>query len=246
VVPHFQAVHNRLMTQHVLLDNVEHRALRVDTSHRRGLGDDVMMAVTFPDEFRQVQAHYPIVYRAVSRGTFVPMALFGLREGQNLFMDGGNWEAGYIPLSVARQPFLIGEDVEDRPVMYIDLDHPRVGMTQGEPLFLEHGGHTDFLKRANSMLRALHEGMQATAGFVDALVRLQLLEPFVLDIPRGGSDRLRVSGLSAIHEEKLRDLDGDSLNQLHRQGYLQAIYMCLASMSHIQELVDRLNRHECA
>src|SRR5699024_5985162 len=114
------------MTRPVLLDNVEHRDLRVDVTHRGSPGEDMMMAPTFPAEFRSVQACHPIVYRQTTQGTFAPMALLGFREGQNLFVKGGRWDADYMPLFLARQPFLIGEDVEGRPVMHIDLDHPAV------------------------------------------------------------------------------------------------------------------------
>ena len=44
------------MSQHVLLNNVEHRALRVHAGHGAALGDAVMRALTFPAEFRDVQA----------------------------------------------------------------------------------------------------------------------------------------------------------------------------------------------
>ena len=50
------------MSQHVLLNNVEHRTLRVHAGHGAAFGDAVMRALTFPAEFRDVQAHYPIVF----------------------------------------------------------------------------------------------------------------------------------------------------------------------------------------
>lgn len=231
------------MTRHVLLDNVEHRDLRVDVTHQSGPGEDVMMVPTFPAEFRSIQACHPIVYRQTTEATFAPMALLGFREGQNLSMKDGVWDAGYVPLFVARQPFLIGEDVEGRPVMHIDLDHPAVGTIKGEPLFREHGGQSDLLMRANSMLRALHEGAQATSAFVESLQRLDLLEPLALEIPCGRDERLRVAGLHVIDEERLCQLDGGALEALHQQGYLQAVYMCLASLSRIPDMIDRFNRH---
>ncbi|MCB1609598.1 MAG: SapC family protein, partial [Xanthomonadales bacterium] len=51
------------MPNHVLLNNVEHQDLRVITRRGADLGDQVMFAVTFPDEFRSIQAHFPIVFR---------------------------------------------------------------------------------------------------------------------------------------------------------------------------------------
>ena len=68
------------MTKHVLLNNVEHRDLRVITRHGADLGDNVMYALTFPAEFRNIQAHYPIVFHPTEQGEFVPLALFGFRH----------------------------------------------------------------------------------------------------------------------------------------------------------------------
>ena len=76
-------------------NNVEHRDLRVITAgHGAELGDDVMYALTYPAEFRNVQAHYPIVFAKLPDSGVVPLALFGFREKQNLFLKGSVWDAG--------------------------------------------------------------------------------------------------------------------------------------------------------
>src|SRR3546814_11320409 len=90
-----------------MLNNIDHRDLRVDTRRGARFGDQVMSSVTFPAEFRSVQAHYPIVFRATSDDGFQPIALFGFREGENLFLDGDRWDATCLPPAVAPQPFLI-------------------------------------------------------------------------------------------------------------------------------------------
>ena len=55
----------------MLLNNVDHKDLRVITTRGAEYGDDVMFALTFPAEFRNIQAHYPIVFRK-TRGRAVP------------------------------------------------------------------------------------------------------------------------------------------------------------------------------
>lgn len=129
------------MSNNVLLNSVDHRALRVDAGHGAALGDDVMAAPTFPGEFRNAQAHYPIVFGRDAAGGFHPLVLFGLQEGANLFLEGERWDAAYIPLSVQRQPFLIGISGEQR-LIHVDLDHPRVRGGTGEALFHDYGGAT--------------------------------------------------------------------------------------------------------
>ncbi|HWU78195.1 MAG TPA: SapC family protein [Rhodanobacter sp.] len=232
------------MARHALLNNVDHRDLRVDTTHAAAFGDDLMLSLTFPGEFRSVQAHYPIVFHKAPDERFQPVALFGFREGQNLFLHEAQWQAGYIPLAVARQPFLIGKDGQGSQVMYIDLDSPRVGTTQGEPLFREHGGTTDFLEHANAMLQTLHEGVSATPAFIDALMQHDLLESFVLDIDLIDGTRQRVTGFHTIHEERLRELGDAALTALHRAGHLQAIYMTIASLSNLRPMIDRMSQRD--
>jgi hypothetical protein len=229
----------------VLLNNLDHAALRVATRRSAAFGDDVMYALTFPDEFRSVQAHYPIVFRKAADGSFLPLALFGLREGENLFLGPDGWDAGYVPLSIERQPFLIGQSGGEW-VVHVDLDHPRIGREDGEPVFRPHGGTTEFLERISSVLSALHEGVQRTPAFVAALLEHGLLESFVFDcaLPDGAQHRL--GGFYTIHEERLARLDAAALDRLHRAGHLQPIYMAVASLSQLRTLVDRLQHRQDA
>ena len=229
------------MAQHVLLNNIDHAALRVVTTHGAGYGDAVMHAVTFPAELRNVQACYPIVFQKTADGGFQPLALFGFTPGQNLFLDGERWDAPYIPLAIERQPFLIGREGEEL-AMHVDLDSPRIGTDCGEALFLPHGGTSAFLERMNSVLRALHEGLQATLAFIDALLAHDLLESFVLDIQLDDGSEHRLAGFYTINEERLRALDGAALERLHRQGYLEPVFMAVASLAHLRDLIDRVNR----
>lgn len=229
------------MARHVLLNNIEHRDLRVDTTRSAALGDDLMLALTFPGEFRNVQAHYPIVFHKGADGRFQPVALFGFRERQNLFLQGSRWQAHYyIPLAVERQPFLIGRDGAGEPVIHIDLDSPRVGSTTGEALFREHGGTTEFLERMSSVLQTLNEGVATMPAFVDALLKNNLLESFVLDVEFGDGAQHRLGGFYTIHEERLRALDGDALRDMHRAGHLEAAFMAIASLSNLRQLIERM------
>jgi len=234
------------MARHVLLNNIDHQNLRVDTTRRAALGDDLMLALTYPAEFRNVQAHYPIVFHKDAGGRFQPVALFGFREGENLFLQGTRWQAHYIPLSVERQPFLIGRDGAGEPVIHIDMDSPRIGSTTGEALFREHGGTTDFLERMASVLQTLHEGIASTPAFVDALLKNNLLESFVLDVELDGGAQHRLAGFYTIHEEHLRALDGDALREMHRAGHLEAAHMAMASLSNLRQLIEWMKSVDAA
>lgn len=229
------------MPNNVLLNNIDHKDLRVITTRSADYGDDVMFALTFPDEFRSIQTYYPIVFRKTADAQFQSVALFGFEEKQNLFLGERGWEAPYVPLMIERQPFLIGAD--DRQLLiHIDLDSPRVSRTDGEVLFREHGGVTEYLERINSVLRAIHEGLAGAKSFVSALLEHELLESFVLDVTLDDGSQNRLTGFYTIHEERLSALGGAALERLSMAGHLQAAYMAVASLSHFRDLIDRRNR----
>ena len=237
------------MANHVLLNNVDHRNMRVLTTRSAALGDDVMFAPTFHHEFRNLQAHYPIFFRRSPNGPFNAVAMFGFRDGENLFLEGDCWDAHYVPMTIERQPFLIGlqeseqeGEVLTRPVIHIDADSPRISDSAGEPLFLQHGGISDYLKRVDSLLHTIHAGFVAETGFVDALTEYELLESFTLDVELDDKSMFRVAGFFTIHEERLGTLDGEALHALNTRGYLQPAYMVLASLSNIRDLIARKNR----
>src|SRR3546814_10684948 len=96
------------MTRHVPLDKTAHRDLRVRTEASAALGDAVMATLTVPNEFRNVQGHFPILIPGEpGQGDFVALALFGFEHGKNLFLDGARYVARYRHWSLALQPFLI-------------------------------------------------------------------------------------------------------------------------------------------
>ena len=137
------------MPKPVLLNNVDHAKLRVITRRGARFGDNQMAAVTFPAEFRNVQACYPIVFRKTTDAIgFEPIALLGFQEEENLFLDGERWDAVYIPMLIERQPFLIGMGGADGQelTVHIDIENPRVTFSdsEGEEVFKPHGGITDY------------------------------------------------------------------------------------------------------
>ena len=51
-----------------------------------------------------------------------------------------------------------------------------------------------------------------------------------------------MSGFYTINEDSLAGLTGDDLVILNNNGFLEPVYMAIASMSNIPGLVDRKNR----
>jgi hypothetical protein len=232
-----------------LLNNIDHKDLRVVITRSAEYGDNLWYTPTFPHEFRNLQRCYPIVFtKNPNTGQFQAVALLGFEEGENLFLNEGGWDAGYIPLSIMRQPFLIGfqEANEDgvpmtQLVVSVDMDNPRVSVTEGESVFLEHGGNSEYLERITSILNLVHEGFEKNQAFIDMLLGMDLLESFVLDVELNDGSEHRLSGFYTINEDSLAALTGDDLVILNNNGYLEAVYMAIASQSNIPTMVDRKN-----
>ena len=222
-----------------LLNNITHKDLRVITQRGAQWGDDFMSAPVTVDEFRKLQAHYPIAFQPDGEGSFLPVVLFGLQEGLNVFLTETGWDADYLPLSMQRMPFSIGV-AGDELRMLVDMDSKRISHgAEGEAVFLPQGGTTDFIENANAVLRTLHEGLQATPEFIQTLQAHALLEPFTLDVERPDGTRGQLLGFYMIHEERLAGLDAATVALLHQADYLQPIYMAIASLSNFPQLIRR-------
>lgn len=236
------------MANAVLLNNIQHKDLRVIARHGSDMDESHPFIPTFAAEFRSLQAHYPIIFRKESEAhPFEPIALFGFEADENLFLDAQGWDAAAIPMLVDRLPFLIGRDGEDL-MLHIDMDSPRISKsgTEGEPLFLPHGGMSPYLEHMTSMLRTVHDGLESNAAFVDALVKHELIEGFALDVTLDDGSQNRLAGFYTINEERLAALDAGALDSLHKAGWLAPIYFQLASLSNFRALIDRKNARRAA
>jgi hypothetical protein len=233
------------MTRHAILTSDEHRDLRVRVEPSAELGDAVMSAFTVPLEFRRIQHEFPILFRRDDRGDFSALALLGFETGENLFLVGDRWDAGYKPLSLAIQPFLVGRsaDASGSAEVHIDLDHPRIARNgEGMLLFEQAGQPTPYLERISAMLDELDVGYRASKAFFAALNRYDLLEPFALDVELRDGSKHRMVGYHLINEEKLREFEPGAVAELHSEGHLMPIFMALASLSNLGSLIERKNR----
>lgn len=233
------------MTKNVPLNHIQHQDLKIITRHGSDLDDNLTFAVVFPHEFKRVQGEYPIFFRKnEKRRCYEAIALFGFAEFENLFVDEQGWHADYIPITVKRRPFMIGfqpteqdGQVDDSPMVYVDMDSPRVNTNEGESVFLPHGGYAPHLEQVNSMLQDIFTGDNAFNKFAKTLEAHDLLEPFSLKVNLTDDDKLRIEGFYTINEEKFYQLADQVLGQFQRQGYLSHIYMMMASINNLHKMI---------
>ena len=233
--------------QHQMVDNVTHKNLKIDQVNHKFFGEEARLLRVIPTEFRQLATEYPIYFaKNFSTGQFEIAAVVGFDEKENLLLKDGTWKANYIPLDVQRKPFLMGfkeEDKETRrePLVYLDLDDPRVNEAQGEELFLEFGGTSPYLQSMSSILFELYNGEKFTRAFSSTLSQMELIEPVRLEIKFVNNELRNFEGLYMIHEEKLRDLESDKITELHKKGYLQLAHLMLVSSNNMTKLISLKN-----
>ena len=233
------------MSNHRILNSADHGELRVNTGAGAQYGDNVMACLAPPAEFRQIQGHFPIVFRRDSEsGAFAALALFGFEGGENLFLEGENWTASYRPMAIAIQPFLIGRpaDRTATPQVHIDMAHPRVATGGvGTRVFDDEGHPTPYLEALAERLGDLDYAHRQSPAFFEALARYDLIEPFTLGVPLNDGSRHSFVGYHTINEGRLAELDGEALGQLNSGGHLSPLFMAMASLSRFGELVARKN-----
>lgn len=238
------------MARYELLNNVSHKDLRVATGFGPEYGDDVGMVPAFPSEFAELQREYPIFLRKdPGTGEWQSVALLGFEQRENLFLQDGRWNAAYLPGAAAKGPFLIGfqeqrvnGELRQEPVMHVDLDHPRVNFTTGEPVFLPQGGNTPYLEHVAAVLRGIRDGSEFGTAMFSALDAMGLIQPVNLDVQLDDRHRVGVNGLHGIDRERLAALDGNALVELNRAGYLEGAYLILASLHNMRRLMAEKQR----
>lgn len=236
------------MSNVVLLDNVEHHDLKVNTERGDVFGDNVNQALVFPNEFRDLQREYTILFRKDAEGAYQAVVLLGLDRDENLFLKGTDWDANYIPAVLARGPFSIMVQRSDDPSggddakIQIDMDNAAVNKDEGFPLFLPKGGQAPYLNHMVNVLRTLHDGVAIAQTFFAALQELDLIEPVTFEVKTSKTKQYTIPEVFSISHEKFQKLPAEALDRLHKSGLLAVCYWVLASYDNVRSLVDRKNR----
>lgn len=230
------------MAKTVLLNNVDHQDLRVATGHGMSFGDGVNQVLIFPTEFEAVQREYPIFFRQDANGKFQAVALLGFDRDENLFVGENEWHGRYVPAVQERGPFSIGlhapsVGADPEPMIYVDLDHPRVGGA-GEAVFLPHGGNSPYLEHIAGVLRTIYTGIESEPAMFAAFAALDLIQPVAVEIKLADAVNYALPDLYTIGVERFNALGGDDLERLHRAGYIAAALWALSSLGNVARLIE--------
>jgi hypothetical protein len=195
------------------------------------------------DEFTLVQRHYPIVF-SIGEAP-IPMALMGLNEGVNVFLN----EEGhlhdptiYVPAYIRRYPFLLARLRQDSDELSLCFD-PTSGavgdFSDGEALF-DGEQPSEATKAILNFCEQFEAAGQRTAAFMQDLQKSNLLMDGEVAIqPEGYEQPFVYRGFRMVDEEKLRDLRGDELRKMNQNGMLPLIYAHLFSLAQMRDVFAR-------
>ena len=191
---------------------------------------------------------FPIVFSATQReGEYIPLALMGIKEGQNLMLDEkGKFTTRYIPAFIRRYPFVLGGDKSaDAMALCIDADSKTIVRdgSKGRRLFEESGEQTQHLKEVVEFLKDYHYRAEMTKLFCSRLHELDLLEPMQANITLKGAaeTNFNLTGFFVVKREKLKTLsDADILDFFKKDG-LELIYAHMQSLSVFNDLIKKMS-----
>ena len=191
------------------------------------------------EEFPQAQRHFPIIFS--SGDSPVPLALMGLNEGINVFVDDEGLVTGpaYVPAYARRYPFMLARLNPDTDELSLCFD-PSTDLLgdfdDGLPLF-DGEQPTESCKATLDFCEQFEIAGQKTGNFVSELQKHELLMDGEVAIQQEGSDQPFIyRGFQMVDENKLRELRGDVLRTWNQNGMLPLIYAHLFSLELMREI----------
>lgn len=195
------------------------------------------------DEFSTLQRFLPIVFTVGEEP--IPIALMGLNEGVNVFVDDDGKlidKNFYVPAYVRRYPYMLARLRPDSDEMSLCFDptSDRIGdFEEGEKLF-ENGEPTETTKGILAFNESFEQAGARTAGFMKELKDYGLLMDGEMSIqPEGFPQPFTYRGFQMVDEKKLTDIRGDQLRRMNQSGMLPLIYAHLFSLSLMREVFGR-------
>ncbi len=225
----------------VLLNRETHKAKKIAPNQGFQFAAKANSLYVAGVEFMEACKEYPLVFTQVGQGKIVPVAILGLREGENLFVGRDHqWNATYVPVFVRRYPFVLAE-LEGQQ-MGVCIDEACTGLNEqtGEALFDSQGKNTPFLQGALGFLNRYQVEYQRTEQFCKRLKELDLLIEMNAKADLLDGTRFMVNGLMVVDERKLLKLSDAQALQVFRTGELSWIYSHLVSLTNLNRLMDKL------
>lgn len=228
---------------YVPLDKAVHKDLKLSTKPDYSFTESTHIAAASIREYPQLATAMPIVFiKDESTGNHHSVAMLGVEQQKNLYMNEGKWQAPQVPMNIQRYPFDIRPD-GDKLGLYIDENSDLLG-TEGTALFTEDGEASELLQNRLQFMDLLANSERLTAEFIKKVVELELLTEIEIRYVTVNNERRTITGMLSIDEPKLLDLADEEVVALHKKGFLGALYAIMMSLGQLNRLVELSNNTE--
>ncbi|SET59929.1 SapC family protein [Thorsellia anophelis] len=235
----------------VVLNTQSHTELAIDTQQKYSFAEQSLSIPVVASEFMPLIRHYPIVFTQSDTPTAV--VILGIKQGQNCFVQNGEWKANtYIPAYVRRYPFIFFDsktEAGSKQFLAVDIDAENVIMKDSSlpadrHLFTETGEQTTLLQTALAFCENFHQQAIITQEFIAALQANNLLTPNTLTMKEEGGKEHKVDGFALIDIAKYQALSESVINEFQHKGWLALITLQIASQQNWQLLFEENRKLE--
>jgi hypothetical protein len=199
-------------------------------------------------EFAQAARHYPIVFTG-DDDRVIPVAMLGIRNGQNTFLQAdGSWAVPYVPAFLRQYPYVFAQSKEENKLM-LCIDEAFDGANtegRGERLFDSEGDRTGYLDQMLEFAKSYQAQFRRAEQFGQRLRELKLLEQMRAQFNLEGQQGETLSGFYSVTRSAVNDLSDEDVLRLQRSGMLEAIYMQQMSLGNFDDIVQAMQKADTA
>ena len=232
-----------LYEQPELLTSADHGNLGLSAVERPF--DFVRSAKVIPitvSEIASAQKYFPVVFSDPDKPAL--LAVVSVVDDVNLFVDeDGNWDSStYMPSYLHCHPFAFATMPNDQFAVVIDRAAAGVSVSPEIPFF-DGKNLTPQIQARVDFCGQFSGQRHQTSVFCDRLQELGLLSgQRAAHTPPGADEEQEIASYVAVNTDKLKDLDKDTLQDLHKNGLLSAIYAHIFSLENWYLLLARRRR----
>ena len=233
----------------VALNSDTHRNLKFDTNEVSfSFARDTTAVLIAGVEFAEAGREYPIVFIRGQDKQMRPVALLGVRDAENLFVDEhGKWDASYIPAFVRRYPFVMAEgSVHGQLVVCIDEGCHALNVDHGELLINAEGKMEPRMNEVMQFLQNFQKEFAHTETLTKQLDELGLFVQQGARFDTSTGETFQLNDFYMIDEAKFGKIEDARLPGLFHSGALGLAYLHMASMGNLRKLLDRVSARSAA
>ncbi|RYF84109.1 MAG: hypothetical protein EOO29_00760 [Comamonadaceae bacterium] len=194
-------------------------------------------------EAAKVAETLPIVFPPEGGGA-MPLAMVGVRPGQNAFVGPeGQWLGSYVPVQVQRYPFNLAElpaqaNASEANRSYAicvvpGAPHFTEGGDQGVALLDDEGKPTALTRSMQTELAKVQADAERTQFMVRQLEEAGLLLAVPIPVVTAPGEAIAVKGARILHIDKFRTLNAEQKKALEPSGALALAQVHIHSLKNL-------------